>query len=381
MKLLILLLGFLLVLYSCGSKKTNYHEKYPYSIADFNPALRPYLEAIIQDGIVHPYGSNFDFILKHSSIKELQKLLKCEYPIIRAYGFSALITKDSNIVNQILFPLLNDDSSFIFEDRGEWGVERRVLADFYVYASQDRTKILISALADKLLTEHNHLQSAYTILDHVDSGYIKAVHYNSIKQMGQRPYLAYNDTEMPVFYSYKGFDLSFAVYKLAQFKKKEDIPLIKSALMYQWRLDHNYAFRTIIKFPDTSYFDVLQDYYQYISRPMTEMQRQINFNGRSRSFILDQYEEFLHALAAQKTKRSASILQEIIEKKFYPYLNYPDGKIKYTIYKLLEENYCQDYEMLSKRVEKDALNYKKRSINDSFIYSRPEPVGSIYNYW
>ena len=381
MKLLILLSGMLLFIFSCCNYKTTYQEKYPYSISDFDPALRPYLEAFIQDGIVHPYGSNFDFILKHSSIKELQKLLKCEYPIIRAYGFSALITKDSNIVNQILFPLLNDDSSFIFEDRGEWGIERRVLADFYVYACQNRTKILISTLADKLLTEHNHLQSAYTILNHVDSGFIKPVHYNSIKQMGQRPYQVYNDTEMPVFYSYNGFDLSFAVYRLAQFKKKEDIPLIKNALMYQWRLDYNYAFKTISKFPDTSYFDVLQDYYQYISSPMTEMQRQISFNGRSRSYILDQFEEFLSALAAQKTKRSASILQEIIEKKFYHYPNYKDDKIKYTVYKLLEENYCQDYEILSKRLEKDALDYKKKSINDSFIYSEPETVGSIKNYW
>lgn len=378
MKLPVILSGFLLILYSCSNHRSNHQERYPYSIADFKSSLHPCLNSIIYYGVITTYDSNAKYLEKNTSIEELKKLLLSEHPILRGYAYCTLIKKDTEIVNKILPISLNDDSAYILCDAGEWGIHRMMLADFYIDESKGKTKINRDSLRDTLLQKHNHLLFAYWLLKYESSTPLGEKHYQIIKEMAKRPGIGY---EFSLCGDYNPEVINAAVFKLAEYKKEDDIPIIKEILKKNWRFDkRGSAFGLIQRFPDTAYQEIVFDYYKLISKSADEIKRQTMFHG-GRFHLRDKFESFLGAVASLKTNESATILKDIIEKKLYPYADFSDDRIKYEIFELLKEHKCEVYESLFKKIQKDALEYEKKYIGKSSPYGIPEAVGTDTDYW
>lgn len=287
------LAGLLVLLFSCKNEQGN-----SYAIKDFRKSLQPFLIEIASKGIVTYHDSS-----QNSSITddELIRISKSENPVLRATAFSEMLDRSSfNHFNVIMSHL--DDTAIVPVDRGEFGIWFLAVSDNILQKARWKTIQEKDSTIEQVLTKHNYLQAAYTILNRLEP---QEKYYRYIKDMATRPRR---------LDPYNGYELSFdeieyALYGLARFRKKEDIQIIKNQLMkHAWELS-DVSFRLMKEFPDTAYFDVLKSYHD---------SQFYHFSGnRPHGFtgvIADKAspEDFIGALVIQQNDRSARLLDSML---------------------------------------------------------------------
>lgn len=335
----------LLLLICCAC---NNGGKYPYAISDFREKLQPCLVSIVTKGIVMGRDSALSHVATDA---ELERLSRSEHPILRAAAFREIFQRKSMDQYAMLMEHL-DDTALVFTDAGEFGIWDRTVSDDILREATWKTQEAKNKTIDRVLSHHNYLQSAYLILMKLPP---QERYYPFVRDMATRsrhldPYEGYE----------LGFsDIEHALYGLARFRKKEDIAVIKDRLMkYSWRLS-DVSFRLMSEFPDTAYYDVLEDYHNSRFYRFSGY-RPHGFSG----FPADRAapEDFIGALAAQQTEKSArlldSMLTNIPKHKFLP----DKQSILDGVVTAIWEHPCAAYARLRERIKPKALALASRRI-------------------
>jgi hypothetical protein len=280
------------ILFSCNRTKQ------PFAIKDFPEKLQPYLTKMVKKGIV----MERDSALQHlATDAELERLGNCEHPILRAAAYREMMERKSFNHFDIIMKHL-DDTAFVFIDAGEFGIWDRTVSEDILEEATWKTKEEKIKTVDEVLSNHNYLRPAYTILKYLEP---QEKYYSFIKDMATRPRRLdpYAGHEL-------GFgDIEYALFGLAKFKKKGDAEIIKNRLMrYAWRLS-DISFQFMKEFPDTAYFDVLQTYYR---RQFYQFSgnRPHGFTGFPADRVAP--EDFIDALVVQQSARSANLLDTML---------------------------------------------------------------------
>jgi hypothetical protein len=294
-KLKYLLLPTLLVLFS----SCNNESSYTYAIKDFRKSLQPFLFKIVSKGIVTYYDSSQ---IKGITDDELIRLDKSENPVLRATAFREMLDRSSFNHFDIVMNHLND-TAIVATDAGEFGIWHRTVTDDILQEASWKTPESKNKTIEQVLTKHNYLRCAYTILEQLDP---QEKYYLFIKDMATRPRrLSDNGYELDFD------DIEYALYGLAKFKKQDDVKIIKNKMMQNvWKLS-DVSFRLMKEFPDTTYFDVLQAYHR---RKFYKFSG--NRPGGFSGFIADRAapEDFIHALVVQQNDKSAKLLDTMLNR-------------------------------------------------------------------
>jgi hypothetical protein len=289
-----LLLPTLLVCFlSCKNEQAN-----TYAIKDFRKSLRPFLFTIVSKGIVtHHDNSQLESITDD----ELIRLGKSENPVLRATALKEMLDRSSFSYFDVVMNHL-DDTAIVAVDNGEFGIGFQTVSDYLIERTRWETFRARNETIERVLTKHNYLRSAYTILFPLEP---LEKYYPYIKDMATRPRR---------IDPYEGFELDFgdieyALYGLAKFKKKEDIRSIKHKLAeHAWELS-DISFQLMKEYPDTAYLDVLQSYHRRQFYRFSG-NRPHGFSG----FNADRAapEDFIQALVVQQNDRSAKLLDTML---------------------------------------------------------------------
>ncbi len=290
----LLLLTLLVLVSSCNNERG-----YVYAIKDFRKSLQPLLFNIASKGIVTSYDSSQ---IKTITDDELMRLGNSENPVLRATAFREMLDRSSFNHFDIVMNHLND-TAIVPTNAGEFGIWYRTVSDDILEEASWETPELKNKTIERVLTKHNYLRSAYTILLQLDP---QEKYYPFIKDMAIRPrHLSDNGYELDFE------DIEYALYGLAKFKKQDDLKIIKNQMMRNvWKLS-DISFRLMKEFPDTAYFDVLKTYHR---RQFYKFSG--NRPGGFSGFIADRAapEDFIDALAIQQTDKSAKLLDTMLNR-------------------------------------------------------------------
>jgi hypothetical protein len=322
---------FIIILLSVSCKTQK--GKYPYAIRDFRDTLQPLLLNIVSKNIVNYYDST---LRKTITDKELIQLSQSELPVLRGWAFREILFSESfNHIDIIMNHL--DDTAIAGFDYGEFGTRYSTISDEILnYFEWEDIKIK-NKVIDEVITKHNYLKSAYTILYKIEP---QERYYAIIKNMAtrNRNYDYENGFE-------KGFeDIEIALYGLAKFKKKEDITIIKQSLLSNcWQMSAS-SFRLMQEFPDSSYMEVYEDFYpgKYYNTHFSSIERKTSF---------------ISSIAVYKNNRSAKIIEAILNN---PPNNCPalPPMIKQELVNAIWNNPCAAYLKLRKQIERNKSEYK-----------------------
>lgn len=323
----------LILLLSCKNDKG-----YTYAIKDFRKPLQPYLTKIVSKGIVMYYDSS----LRHMATdNELMYLGKSEHPVLRASAFREMLHRKSFNQFDVLMSHL-DDTAIVATDAGEFGIFYRTVSDDILQEAKWESKEDKNKTINEVITKHNYLKSAYTILGQIEP---QEKYYSFIKNMATRK--RNYDEEL----GEQGFDeIEYALYGLAKFKKKDDIKIIREQLLENcWRISR-LSFTLMKEFPDTSYLQVFEKYYPR------------NFYPICRDQSSDKAVDFINSIAIYKNQRSSNILNSILNRK--PFINcsadtsYIKDQLTYAIW----DNECATYSKLRKQIEPRVRKDEKSEI-------------------
>ncbi len=274
----------------CSSCKTD-DSKYTYAIKDFRKPVQPYLTNIVSKGIVDYYDSTLKMM---STDNDLIQLSHSEHPVLRAWALKDMLRRTSFNHFDIIMNHLDDTATVGF-DHGEFGIYYKAITDELLQNFEWKSIKDKNTAIDEVITRHNYLQSAYTILEKIQP---REKYYPYIRDMATR------NRKYEEEYGEMGFeDVEYALYGLAGFKKKEDVKIIKDRLMKNnWRMGE-ISFRLMKEFPDTAYLDVFEKYYSSHYYYTICRERSVN---KATSFI--------SSVAAYKNARSSKILDAILNK-------------------------------------------------------------------
>lgn len=274
-----------------------HHEPASYAIRDFREPLQSHLVDMVSRGIVMHSDSA---LREMATDKELMQLSRCEHPVLRAAALREMLDRRSSDHFDVLMNHL-DDTALVVIDRGEFGLDFRMVSDDMLRRAGWKNEDARNKTIDQVLTRHNYLRSAYTILAEIDA---QEKYYPYIKDMATRPRRLDDGTELAFE------DIEYALYGLAKFGKQADKQIIKEQLLDNvWRLG-GMSFQLMKEFPDTAYTEVLRTYHR---------RRFYRFSGDdSEGFTGDvrnraTSNEFIDALIAQKTKSSAQQLDTMLQ--------------------------------------------------------------------
>jgi hypothetical protein len=339
-----LLLPTLIISFSsCKNEQGN-----TYAIADFRNSLQPFLISIVSEGIVTFHDSSD---IKSITDDELIRLGKSENPVLRATALEEMLDRSSFNQFDILMKHL-DDTATVAADHGEFGIRFEAVSDYLIGRSTWETAQARDKTIESVLTKHNYLSSAYNILRIIEA---QEKYYPYIKNMATRPRRLDRDHG----YELGFYEIEYALYGLAKFKKKEDVQIIKSKLMnHVWALS-DVSFRLMKEFPDTAYLDVLQSYH---SRQFYKFSgiRPHGFTGYNADKAAP--EDFIEALVVQQNDRSAKLLDTMLI--YLPkYTCMPDKKnIINAIIEQIWEHPCPAYAQLREKVKHKAEEILKGRI-------------------
>jgi hypothetical protein len=349
-RLKILILPPLIAL--CCSCKNEHRNTY--AIRDFRTSVQPFLLNIVTKGIV-TYPDSSD--IKSLSDEELICLGKSENPVLRSTAIREMLDRNTfNHFDVVMNHL--DDTAIIATDAGEFGICYQTVSDYILQESSWETDEARNKIIERVLTEHNYLQSAYIILLQLEP---EEKFYPHIKNMASRPRRLSDDGHELDFN-----DIEYALYGLAKFKKQGDVKIIIKKMMENfWRLS-DVSFRLMKEFPDSAYHEVFRSYhwrqfYKFSGN------RPHGFTG----FIADLAapEDFIQALAIQQTHRSARLLDTILI--YLPqYTCLPDKEtiIEEVILQIWEYP-CSAYATLREKIRKQAEEIVK-----GIIRIAPDPI-------
>ena len=340
----LLLLILIVCISSCKNEQGN-----TYAIKDFRKSLQPFLFNIVSKGIVTYYDSSQ---IKTITDEELIRLGKAENPVLRATAFTEILDRKSFDHFNILMRHL-DDTADVATDAGEFGIWHRTVSDDILQEATWKTTEAKNKTIEQVLTKHNYLRSAYTILEQLEP---QEKYYSFIKDMATRPRR----------FSYDGYELDdfdkieYALYGLAKFKKQDDVRIIKNRMMQSvWDLS-DVSFRLMKEFPDTAYLEVLKTYHRRQFYRFSG-NRPYGFSG----VIADRAapEDFIQALAIQQNDRSANLLDTMLT--YLPmYKCMPDKEnIINEVVMAIWEHPCPAYDRLRGKIKPKAEEILKGRIS------------------
>ena len=343
----LLLPTLIICILSCKNDKGNNS-----AIKDFRRSLQPFLINMVTAGIVTYHDSSQ---IKRITDDELIRLGKSENPVLRATALIEMFDRTSFNHFEVIMTHL-DDTAIVATDNGEFGIRFETVSDYLIRTAGWETAQTREETIESVLTKHNYLSSAYSILTNIEA---QGKYYPFIKDMAARPRRLSR---------YEGYELAFyeieyALYGLAKFQKKEDIELIKNKLMNSvWELS-DVSFRLMKEFPDTAYLDVLQAYHRRQFYKFSGI-RPYGFTG----FHADKAapEDFIQALVVQQNDRSAKLLDTMLT--YLPkYTCMPDKKnIINTVIKEIWEHPCSAYAQLREKIKHKAEKLLKKDIGIPF---------------
>jgi hypothetical protein len=330
------------LLFSCGSRHGN-----SVAIRDFNASLQPFLIKAASTGIVG-YDDATQYIEKHATDKELVLLGCSEQPILRAIAFREMLRRPTFDHFQVIMSHL-DDTAIVSVDAGEWGSCYRMVSDVVIESAKWKTIGDKDKTVEEVITRHNYLRSAYTILRGVELQ--KESYYPYIREMASRE-REFEEREL-------------ALYALAQYKKRGDVPLIKEILFgNDWRLGSS-SFDLMHDFPDTAYWEVLRTYYP------RRFYRSICWNHGATSPAV----EFIKAVASYQTDSSARILEQILSRQPFIPCAADTFTLRGALIHSIWENKCKAYSKIMEESRETMERIRRQdSIDEAPPYLTTYPV-------
>lgn len=326
-------------------------QKTHYSIRDYKAELRPILYSIVNTGIL-TYDTGLHYIRDKTTDQELVKISRCEHPLIRARALDIMLERPGfdpqKIINEHL-----DDSAVFTVDWGEFGLVYQQVSDYVLDQAEWADTDAKAKTIQLVLTRHNRLVSAYTILKSLKQD---PRYYKIIREMAERTY--YQPGEK---YGKAGFPeyrhILMACYSLATYKKPEDRPLIIKVLKeHKWRWTDD-AFDIMKTYPDEEYLDLLEQYYKW----------HFYRNICEEDIELSNAKIFIETIAAYKNNRSAILLADILKKS--PFINCKsslldtDKRLTGYVYSAVHEQPSPAYEKLKPDAEKYVNKIKDNTIS------------------
>lgn len=289
-----------------------------YAIRDFRRSIQPGLIKIVSKGIVMYSDSSIWYM---ATDKELVELSQSENPVLRATALKEMLRRPSFDHFDVIMKHL-DDTAMVATDAGEFGIYNMTVSDHILEYGKWKSMSEKNKTIHKVITKHNYLKSAYTILPRIE---LQEKYYTYIKQMVQ---------------ANKPFDeIEYALYALAKFKKNDDIPLIKKILMSNYWDMTEYSFLLMQEFPNDTYLDVYEEFYPknfYISIYST--------NDPTTAIA------FINSIATYKNRRSANILNNILHQKPKRSI-IKTGWFRDELVHAIWNNECSEYSIMRKQVK------------------------------
>lgn len=254
-----------------------------------------------------------------------------------------------------------NDTAIVPIDNGEFGIKLETVSDYLLGRATWETGKARNETIEQVLTKHNYLSSAYSILTRIDAS---EKYYPFIKDMATRP----RRLDRLEGYELAFGEIEYALYGLAKFQRKEDIQIIKGQLMkHVWEVS-DVSFRLMKEFPDSAYLDVLEAYHRRQFYKFSGI-RPHGFTG----FNADRAapEDFIEALVVQQNDRSAKLLDTMLA-NLPKFTCMPDKEsIIDTIVEQIWEHPCPAYAQLREKIKSKAEELFKHRGN---IYVDPIEV-------
>lgn len=324
-------LAFIFFLQSLVGCKDKVVEKK--AIKDFRVDIQPKLTAMVAKGI--SYYSDFE----DSSItdNDLRQLSNCEHALIRAASLKEMLNRSSFHQKEVVLTHL-DDSAVVLADRGEFGVFQRFVSDELLDQTIWKNKQERDEVADIVLLNYPNLSGAYIIAPKLKP---LEKYYPNLRMMVQQE-RDYTDIEQ-------------ALYALARYRKKEDIPLIREILWGNRYLFNEMSFHLIQDYPDTSYLEIINN----IAWTLLSDRCMIFRKGISPQTVTL---EFLKTLASFRSIKSAQTLKRLLERESQ--FAYSEGgfSFKNVLYFAIYANPCPAYQELLKIVTPYCIDFEKNNL-------------------
>jgi len=212
-------------------------------------------------------------------------------------------------------------------DNREWeditNIEFLRIADELVLHSSWKNMAEKNKTVDKVLTEHNDFICAYRILSKIGT---QQKYYPFIKKMVE------NDEPF--------IEIEEALFALAKYENKADVPLIKKALLANTGKLRERSFNLIQQYPDTSYLGVLDEYSKWTF-----------YNDLKKGINWSQMQLFFSTVAAFKNEKSAEILGNLLNgRPFLPCYLETNTEIKLQLMYAIKYNNCKAYAKLAAQI-------------------------------
>lgn len=352
----------LTVLFILLSGCNTYKTKYPYSLDDFRPELRKHLEKIVSNPFLDDIDEDAaNYLDNHTSEKELRKIIKSEHPILRAIAFKYFSLRKSVDFSKILIENL-DDTALAFISR--YSGDITTVADYYIDKSEGHSTILKSDLMDEVINNHPYLYYA--------------AHFFQLKSLAKEKYYPalkrIITAEYPLHYRIR----RELIMKLSAYKKNDDTAFIAQRLRNSRAQDAAANFVLVENNPIDEYFFLIEKFYKkilYFKEKESLQQEFIRYENFHEAF-----ENFILANAAYKSKQSAEILTDILNRKLYGHSindkhNYGDIYFQHILAEALKKYNCIFYTPLLAKTEAPVNIYNKKYVlpkMETYIDSIPE---------
>ncbi|HXO78082.1 MAG TPA: hypothetical protein VN824_22665, partial [Puia sp.] len=156
---------------------------------------------------------------------------------------------------------------------------------------------------------------------------------------------------------------------LAKFRKREDVPFIKEVLLKNGSRIGRDSWGLMTQYPDTSYMEVLQDYYPRRFYRVICRDRDIEKAGN-----------YIETLASYRSDSSARILKEILNRSPMAPCNTDTVTLRRQLIRSIWNNSCAAYATLREQISAEMRALLKRdSINEAWNAANSFPLDSA-NY-
>jgi len=305
--------------------------KKQYAVDDFRKDLRPYLERLSKEKSISSSDTIAKkFLEKNATKEELIKLIDAKSPLLRVVAYRAIVNRNEPEYFDILVKHLNDTAKvtwWYYEDAG--GVF--TVSDLMIRKAWDKNGL--SPIQKKVLIENVLLRHPYLDVSNwmIQDTAPDEKYYSLIKKRAE--------------VKTKDFCNQLAAcYALSKFKKKQDVELLYN--VFKENINGNCdekVFRSIEKFSDPKFFDLLNIYFN----------KNIRGKFNSKNNIDDEILYFTRAVAAYKNNDALEILDYIeknntyINKPFWP----PSNKL--YVYKATMIHYDTIYDNILSNIKKE----------------------------
>ena len=321
----------LLILSGCSNKEVKICPKIKQMAEDYSQYVDP--EYLSDE---HTY-----FFLRDSmGTEELRELTNYPNPIVRTYCFTALVERNDSAIFRIILEHLTDTNAI--EVRFPGILLGTTVADEMIdIGLKSLTKQQRDSLRDLIIFEHHYLMATVDILSDLMP---LDKYYDIVKKLARQ-----------------GYNIS-AYIALATYRRQEDIPLIKNCFNDSNK-NHYLIFKSIDVFPDTAFFPVLLQHFDYLD---------YKYKITSTSHYY-----YIRALAQYQREECLDIFRSMSKNL---YLYYDESKSyrennKAHIMRALNLYYCPLYEELYKELDNSLLEIDK---SNAKIYEKRKEERNLW---